>query len=118
MAISSNCTLRWYKKSESFGFHLKVGQKLSSDTYAFDYFAGKELPKKSRRVPATGWIAGDIDPDGEIIEHSVALKSYGVVLSLLWVDKEIRFRFKKRDDEEPEFDMTDKFTPDGKRWQW
>ena len=97
---------------------MKVGQKLSSNTYAFDSFDGKELPIRPRSVPADAWIAGDIDPDAEIIEHSVALKSYDVVLSLLWVDKEIRFRFQKRDDEEPEFDMTDKFTPDGKRWQW
>lgn len=118
LAVSKNCTLKWYKKSESFGFHLKVGEKLSPDTYAFDSFDGKELPRRPRTVPATGWIAGEIDSDGEIIEHSVALKSYDVVLSLLWIDKEIRRQFQKRDEEEPEFDLTDKITPDGKRWQW
>jgi Zn-dependent peptidase ImmA (M78 family) len=118
VAVSRNCTLKWYKKSDSFGLHLKVGEKLSPDTYAFDFYAGKELPTKPRKVPANDWIAGDIDSDGEIIEHSIALKSYGVVLSLLSIDKEIRYRFRERDDEEPEFDLTDKFTPDGKRWQW
>ncbi len=118
VAVSKNCILKWYKKSDSFGFHLKVGEELSPDTYAFDSFEGSELPAKPRSVPANAWIAGNIDPDGEIIEHSVALKSYGVVLSILWVDKEIRFQFQKGDEEEPEFDLTDKFTPDGKRWQW
>jgi Zn-dependent peptidase ImmA (M78 family) len=118
VAVSNNCTLKWYKKSDSFGFHLKVGEKLSQDTYSSDFYGGKDLPTRPRKVSANAWIAGDIDPDGEIIEHSVALKSYGVVLSLLWIDKEIRYRFQKRDDEEPEFDLTDKFTPDGKRWQW
>ena len=118
VVLSKNCILRWYKRSDSFGFHLKVGEKLSPNTYAFDSFEGSELPTKPRSVPAAAWIDGDIDPDGEIIEHSVALRSYGVVLSLLWVDKEIRSQFQKRDDEDPEFDLTDKFTPDGKRWQW
>ena len=118
VAVSRNSTLKWYKKSDSFGHHLKVGETLSQDTYAFDFYDGIELPVKPRKVPANAWIAGDIDSDGEIIEHSIALKSYGVVLSLLSIDKEIRYRFQKRDDEEPEFDLTDKFTPDGKRWQW
>lgn len=118
VAVSSNSTLKWYKKSDSFGFHLKVGEKLDQDTYAVDFYNGKELPARPRKVSANAWIAGDIDPDSEIIEHSVALRSYGVVLSLLSIDKEIRYRFQKRDEEEPEFDLTDKFTPDGKRWQW
>lgn len=118
VAVSKDCTLKWYKKSDSFGLHLKVGEKLSPDTYAFDYFNGSELPIRPRKVLATSWIAGEIDPDGEIIEQSVALNSYGVVLSLLWIDKEIRRCFQERDDEEPEYDLTDKFSPDGKRWQW
>jgi len=118
VAVSSNSTLRWYKKSDYFGFHLKVGEKLDQDTYAADFYKGKELPTRPRKVSANAWITGDIDPDSEIIEHSVALRSYGVVLSLLAIDKEIRYRFQKRDEEEPEFDLTNKFTPDGKRWRW
>ena len=118
VAISKNCTIKWYKKSDSFGFHLKVGEKLSPDTHAFDYFDGIVLPVRPRKVPAAGWIKGEIDPDAEIIEQSIALISYDVVLSLLWIDKEIRRQFQERDDEEPEYDLTDKFTPDSKRWQW
>jgi Zn-dependent peptidase ImmA (M78 family) len=117
VAVSSNSVLRWYKKSDSFDFHLKVGEKLSKDTYAFDFYNGKELPAKPRTISAIAWIYGDIDPDSEIIEHSVALKSYGIVLSLLWIDKEIRYRFQS-DEEEPEYDLTNKFTPNGKRWRW
>lgn len=118
VAVSSHCTLKWYKKSESFDFHLKVGQKLSPHTYALDSFDGIALPAKPRAVPATSWIAGDIDPNGEIFEHSVELRSYGIVLSLLWIDKEIRRKYQERDDDEPEYDLTSKFTPDGKRRQW
>jgi len=118
VAISSNSKLKWYKRSDSFGFHLRVGDKLSPDCYAYDFFDGKDLPTRPRKVSATAWIAGDIDPDGEIFEHSIALKTYDIVLSLLFVDKEIRYRFRKRDEEEPEYDLTDKFTRNGKRWQW
>ncbi len=116
LAVSKDGILKWYRRSVSFGFHLKVGEKLSPDTYAFDYFDGSNLPTRSRKVPADAWVAGDICQDGEIFEHSVALGSYGVVLSLLWIDKEIR-RVWQRDEEEPEFDLTDKFNPDGKRWR-
>jgi len=110
--------LKWYKKSSTFNFHLKVGDKLSQDTYAFDYFDGKDLPVRPRKVPANAWLAGDINTDSEIAEHSIALKSYGVILSLLWIDKEIYYNYQNHDDESPEFDLTDKFTPNGKRWQW
>jgi len=117
LAVSKGGILKWYRRSISFEFHLKVGEKLSPDTYAFDYFDGSDLPTRSRKVPADAWIAGNICQDGEISEHSVALGSYGIVLSLLWIDKEIR-RVWQRDEEEQEFDMTNKFNPDGKRWQW
>lgn len=69
-------------------------------------------------VQASAWIAGEIDQDAEIYEHSLAIRSYGVVLSLLWIDHEIRPAYRRDDEEEPKFDLTNPFTPDGKRWQW
>lgn len=118
VAISKNGILKWYKKSDSFEFHLKVGEGLSPDTYAFDYYDGIDLPVRPRMVPANGWITSEIDPDGEITEHSIALKNYDVVLSLLWIDKEIRHKFQEREDDEPEYDLTDKFPTEGKKRQW
>jgi hypothetical protein len=42
------------------------------------------------------------------------------VLSLLWVLEEIKLPYRRydRDEDEPEFDLTNPFTPDGKRWRW
>ena len=46
---------------------------------------GVELNKNPDSVPARAWLAGAIDDESDIIEQSVSLGSYGVVLSLLWI---------------------------------
>ena len=120
VVICKDCHIKWYKKSGCFDFHVRVNEKLSSNTNAFGFFEDDFLPSEPDTVPADAWIAGVEDLDGWITEHSVALKTYGVVLSLLWVNEKIRTQFRRDDDfdDEPEFDMTNPFTPDGKRWRW
>lgn len=118
VAISKEGIIKWYKKSTSFDFHIRVGEKLSSNTYAFDFYDGVDLPTRPQKAPACAWFAGDIDGEAEIFEHSLALRSYGVVLSLLWIHEEVRPAHRRHDDDEPEFDLTNLFTPDGKRWRW
>ncbi|OGP48362.1 MAG: hypothetical protein A3K30_06735, partial [Deltaproteobacteria bacterium RBG_13_51_10] len=46
MVISEKGVIGWYKKSPDFNFHVKVGGKLSLDTYAFDFYDGVELPTR------------------------------------------------------------------------
>jgi Zn-dependent peptidase ImmA (M78 family) len=118
VALSKDGNIKWYKKSASFDFHIKVGEKLSSDSLAFDFYDGVHLPNQSQRVPAYSWLAGDIDEESEIFEHSLAFPNYNSVLSLLWIFSEIRLGSSRRDEDEPEFDLTNPFTPDGKRWRW
>jgi Zn-dependent peptidase ImmA (M78 family) len=118
LVISRDGNIKWYRKSTSFDFHVKVGEKLGPNTYAFDFYDGVDLPDKPQKAPACAWLAGDIDGESEIFEHSLALRSYGVVLSLLWIHKEVWSAYRMRDDDEPEFDLTNPFTPDGKRWRW
>ncbi|MDO9529373.1 MAG: ImmA/IrrE family metallo-endopeptidase [Syntrophales bacterium] len=118
IVISGDSSVRWYKKSNSFEFHVKVGEKLSPNTYAFDFYDGVEMPLKPEKVPASAWIAGNVDEEADIMEHSVALNRYNVVLSLLWIHKEIRPKYRRYDEDEPEHDLTNPFTPDGKRWRW
>ncbi len=118
VVISNDGIIRWYKKSTSFDFHIKVGEKLSQNTYAFDFYHGVDLPDRPQKAPAYAWLAGDIDGEAEIFEHSLALRSYGVVLSLLWIHEEVRPAYRMHCDDEPEFDLTNPFTPDGKRWRW
>jgi Zn-dependent peptidase ImmA (M78 family) len=120
VAVSKDGVIKWYKKSTSFNFHVKVGEKLSLSTYASDFYDGVNMPPQPQKAPAYAWLAGDFDEDAEIFEHSTALASYGVVISLLWVCDEIRSPSRMHDDydEEPKFDLTNPFTPDGKRWRW
>lgn len=120
LVVSKDGFIKWYKKSDSFNFHVKVGEKLSFDTIAFDFFDGVNLPNEPESVPARAWLAGEIDEESDIIEQSISLGSYGVVLSLLRICDDIRTTYRRYDEEpeEPEFDLTNPFTPDGKRWRW
>jgi hypothetical protein len=120
LVVSKEGFIKWYRKSDSFNFHVKVGEKLSFDTYAFDFFDGVDLPAEPDSVPARAWLVGEIHEEAELIEQSVSLGNYGVVLSLLWICDDVKTTYRRYDDEpeEPEFDMTNPFTPDGKRWRW
>lgn len=120
LVVSKDGFIKWYRRSDSFDFHVKVGEKLSFDTFAFDYFDGVDLPKDPDSVPARAWLAGKIDEESDLVEQSITLGSYGVVLSLLWICDDIKTTYRRYDEEpeEPEFDMTNPFTPDGKRWKW
>lgn len=120
LVVSKDGYIKWYGKSDCFNFHVKVGEKLSFDTYAFDYFDGVNLPKEPDSVPAHAWLTGDIDEEAELFEQSLSLGNYGVVLSLLWICDDVKTTYHRYDEEpeEPEFDLTNPFTPDGKRWRW
>jgi len=78
------------------------------------------LPAEQDSVHAHAWLAGEIGEEAELFEQSLFLKGYGVVHSILWFCDDIKTTFRRYDDEpeEPEFDLTNPFTPDGKRWKW
>ena len=120
IAISKDRNIKWYKKSKSFDFHVKVGKKVSPDSYAFDFYDGIDLPDKPMKASAHAWFTGDFDEDAEIFEHSIGFYNYGVVISLLWVNDDIRPYSRREDyyERNPEFDLSNPFTPDGKRWRW
>jgi len=121
IVVCKDWHIKWYKKSESFNFHVRVNEKLSPKTYAFDYYEDDYLPSAPDTAPASAWLVGDIDEDAWITEHSIALPTYGVVISLLWINEKIRTQYRRYDDDyngEPEFDLTNPFTPNGKRWLW
>ncbi|RZB31184.1 MAG: hypothetical protein SRB2_04709 [Desulfobacteraceae bacterium Eth-SRB2] len=82
LVVSKDGLIKWYKKSGSFNFHVKVGGKLHPDTYAFDFFDGADLPTQPESVPAYAWLSGDINEKSEIFEQSFALGGYGFVKKL------------------------------------
>ena len=116
MEYFERCCLIWIIFDEL----VDVGEKLSFDTYAFDFFDGVNLPEEPKSVPAHAWLAGKIEEESELFEQSLYLGSYGDVLLLLWICDDIKTTFRRYDEEakESEFDLTNLFTPNGKRWQW
>ncbi len=120
MTVSENGFIKWYKKSKDFNYHIKVGDKLNPYSCAFYYFDGEELSDEPENVPAYAWIAGNIEEDAEIVEYSFPLPRYNIVLSLLWINEDIQPFYRRDDveDQDMEYDLTNPFTPDGKRWLW
>jgi Zn-dependent peptidase ImmA (M78 family) len=118
VAVTKDDTIKWYEKSQSFDFHLKVGERLMPNVEAPDIINKDDLFIRPIKVPASAWLAGDMDEDAMLFEHSLLLKNYGVVLSLLWIFDDIRPRRRRYDEDEPEFNLTNPLTPDGKRWRW
>lgn len=116
--ISKDGVIKWYRKSSDFRHHVKVGNALTTNTYAGDYFDGCDVPVKPMKVPAFAWLAGNVDGEAEIMEHSLAFTRYNVVLSLLWIYEDVRPSWQRDEDEKEPVDLTDSFTPEGRRWQW
>jgi len=90
IAVTKNDIIRWYKKSSSFEFHVKVGEKLSPFTEIHNSNEVEEIPKIPTKMPATAWISGIKDKGAMIYEQSLVLKRYDVLLSLIWIDDDIR----------------------------
>ncbi len=117
LAVSKNGIIKWYQKSLDFNFHIKVGERVSPDSYAFEFFRGNDLPDTSESVSASAWISGNIAEDSEIMESSFSLPRYNIVLSLLWIYENIHYTHQKREDE-CDYDLTNPIRPSGKRWLW
>lgn len=117
VVISKDRTIKWYKRSDDFEFHVRVGETLSPFCYASNFYKETSMPAIPEKVPADAWLAGEIDPEAEIFEHSLPIPSYNVVLSLLWINEEIG-RSSRQYDSDDEFDLTNSFTRDNKRWRW
>ncbi len=117
--ISRDGVIKWYRKSSRFRHHVKVGSTLTTNTYAGDYFDGCDIPPKPLKAPAYAWLDGNnVDGEAEIMEHSMAFTRYNVVLSLLWIYEDVRPSWQRDEDEKEPVDLTDSFTPEGRRWQW
>ncbi|SRR5216683_2143041 len=113
LVVSTDGKVRYHRKTDDFGYFIAPREHLDPSTYAADFFKGERLPEGMREVKATAWLEGKhIDSTKTIMEESIAMPSYGSVLSLLWVDKDID-RYVTGDDEyEAEDEASDS------RWSW
>jgi hypothetical protein len=65
------------------------------------------------KVQATAWLTGKrIDSSETILEESISMPSYGSVLTLLWIDKDIDRYITGEDEYDSEQEASDN------RWSW
>lgn len=85
MVVSANNQVLWSQKSANFRYTLKSkGQTLSLDTYAADFFLGKDVPDQPEMVSPYGWVSDcGLPNDLVLLEHSVYFPNINMVLSLI-----------------------------------
>jgi hypothetical protein len=81
---STDRRIDWSKRSQTFGFILRKGTPIHTDTFAFWAFSRGASQKQSQAVPAVLWISGLAEPT-KLYEQSKALPAYNSVISLLWI---------------------------------
>ena len=113
MVISKSGRIRYHRRSQDFGYFITPSEELRPLSYAADFFAGKQIPRGMRSVPASAWLEGaQIDGSKRIMEDSVAMPSYDSVLSLLCIDRDIDRYVTGNDQEDEEQKNSDA------RWSW
>lgn len=83
LVVSVDGRMRYIYRSVDCSLRVPLGRALSSQTYAADLTAGKDSHVEIQEVSATSWNP-DADSNEIYIESSIALFSFGTVLSLLW----------------------------------
>ena len=85
MVVSTDNRVLWSQKSANFRYTLKSkGQTLSSDSYAADFFLGKDVPDQPEMVSPYGWLSDcGLPNDLVLLEHSVYFPDINIVLSLI-----------------------------------
>lgn len=110
---STNGKIRYHRKTNDFGYFIAPREDLNPGTYAADFFRGEHLPAGMREVKATAWLEGKrIDSSKTIMEESIPMPSYGSVLTLLWIDKDIDQYITGEDEHDAEQEASDR------RWSW
>jgi hypothetical protein len=102
--------VQWSVASKNGEYRIPSGQPLSQDTYAYDFFQGRPLPRGRQEVLATAWFPeASLKQRATLYEDSVGMPAYDSVLTILHIEELIE------DEEAP---VDDHFTPDGRRYRW
>lgn len=83
LICSEDAKIKWFVKSQEWWPFIQKGQKLDKRTLAIQHFMGREIPDECQEMKADAWF--DNSKVSDLIEHSFAIKQYGLVLTLLWI---------------------------------
>jgi Zn-dependent peptidase ImmA (M78 family) len=118
LIASKNSKVKWFFLNELFPYRvIGVGSKVHPYSYAHDFFESGNIPRGLEHVLGVAWLEDvKIGEKCLLYEDARALGSYGIVLSLIWIDEDENKRGEKKKTEhglDPDY-----FTPDGKRYRW
>jgi hypothetical protein len=115
MVVSAAGNVVWYQSSSEFQRAVKRGP-LDPRTFAHDCFAGGSGREAFERVPADAWLFdSNLRPGASIWEHSLALTTYGTVLTLLYIKDAVESASDDDDPLEEELDPSE-FTLARRNW--
>lgn len=100
--------IRWFWGSQPFEvlreelrLFIDVRSRLDSATRAAMISGGQDAPSQMKQVPVSAWFTGGrYRAESTLLEQSVAMPTYGAILSILWIPDDI-------EDDEDEPDSTD-----------
>ena len=83
IVYSEDGRVYWSYRSQDWWPFIQNGMPIDKRSIAYDFFQGEQIPDEPIEVDAEAWInERGID---EVVEHSIGSKTYGFVLSILWV---------------------------------
>lgn len=88
LVFSENNRVKWFAiNKEEFPYYLNLQGTLHQESLAYDFFHGKDLPRKFVEVSPEAWV-DDYRFKGRAIvkELSIGIKSYNQVLSFIYID--------------------------------
>ena len=92
LAFSQHRRIRWVSPSLPFallcGRRFCGGRPVGPGALARRFFDGGTCPDGPELVPASAWVDAGC-PDVQLLEHSVANRTHGVVMTMLWLPTDV-----------------------------
>jgi len=89
LVVSENGYIKWFESSPSFNLRFDMtGRLIHADTFAASAFKSMVIPNEFTDIAASAWVENTFTQvnSGKLQEWTLALNSYGQVLTLLWDD--------------------------------
>jgi IrrE N-terminal-like domain len=114
---STRDRISWYARSQEFGHHVNVGERLDRGSLAYKCLFEGQRQAGPMLVPAHSWLPEhNLLPDARVSEESLLLPFYESALSLLWITERIEERTEWDEEESEEALDPDEFTLARQRW--
>jgi hypothetical protein len=83
LICSEYSKIKWSVTSDEWWPFIRTGQKLDKRSLAIEHFSGHQIPEEGEDLDSDVWLTDTRIQ--AVFEHSVALKRYDLVLTILWL---------------------------------